>query len=59
MEALGVVLAIGVGIAILLALAFFGFVIWFIFTTFMSVQRGQKEFHREWNNNVRRRTNRN
>jgi len=55
MEALGIVLAIAVGFGVLLVLGFFGFVIWFIASTFFSVRRSQKQFNREWTKHDRSR----
>lgn len=49
MDALGIVLAVAIGLAVLLGVAFFGFVAWMIFKTFRRVFEGQKEFDKRWN----------
>jgi hypothetical protein len=49
MDALGIVLAIAIGIAVLAGIAFFGFVVWFIFKGFRRVFKDQKEFDKRWN----------
>lgn len=49
MDALGIVLAVAIGLAVLLGVAFFGFIAWFIFKIFRRVFTQQKEFDKRWN----------
>jgi hypothetical protein len=48
MDALGIVLAVLIGLVVLAGIAFFGFVAWFIFKTFRRVFSDQKEFDTRW-----------
>ena len=48
MDALGIVLAVAIGLAVLAGIAVFGFAVWFIFKVFRQVFKGQKEFDKRW-----------